>query len=338
MRVVTTLALLFAVPALADAVDVQLSPKALKGKGLPQVIVRITEPVAGVRLVLKRGDGKTLEQRWGGKVGFTRTIDLDQPEGTAHWEGELTVNLPDATSASMPLAFDTELWGPLVMKLDKDKDVDVPGRKVTFTLSRPAAKAWVRVLMDTGALAFEGEVPFSGEPAGTPLTITWPEAPGQVMRVEVKGYDAGGFFTGVELSPWRVDIPHEEVNFDSGKAVVRPSEEAKLDASFALIADAVRKFGRLAELKLFVAGHTDTVGQSDKNLKLSRDRARAIAAAFRKRGLRISIAVEGFGEEALLVQTPDETDEPKNRRAEYIISIEEPAAKGTSFKPKWERL
>lgn len=338
MRFVVTLALLVSSLALADAVDVQLSPKALKGKGLPLIIVRITDRVAGVKLVLKRNDGKTLEQRWGGKPGFTRTIELDQPEGPAHWEGELTVNNPDATQSSMPLSFDTELWGPLVMKLDKDTDVDVPGRKVSFTLSRPAAKAWLRVLMDTGAVAFEGDVPFNGEAAGTKLTVSWPEAPGQVMRVEVKGFDAGGFFTGVELSPWRVDIPHEEVNFDSGKAVVRPGEEAKLDASFALIADAVKKFGRLAELRLFVAGHTDTVGPNASNLKLSHDRARAIAQAFRKRGLRIPISVEGFGEEALLVNTPDETDEPKNRRAEYIISIEEPQTKGTSFKPRWERL
>jgi mono/diheme cytochrome c family protein len=49
---------------------------------------------------------------------------------------------------------------------------------------------------------------------------------------------------------------------------------------------------------------------------ISRARAQSIASWFRHRGLKIAIAFEGFGESALLIKTPDETDEPDETEAE----------------------
>jgi outer membrane protein OmpA-like peptidoglycan-associated protein len=105
-----------------------------------------------------------------------------------------------------------------------------------------------------------------------------------------------------------------------------------------LISDAVQKFGRLADIKLYVAGHTDTVGAKDYNRGLSLNRARSICAYFRREGLRIPIFYEGFGEEALLVGTPDETDEPRNRRAEYIIAIDKPSVAHAPYEANWKKL
>ena len=73
-------------------------------------------------------------------------------------------------------------------------------------------------------------------------------------------------------------------------------------------------------MRLYVAGHTDTVGPSLKNQVLSLDRARAIAAYFRRKGLALPIAFAGFGEQVLKVKTPDDTDERRNRRADYVIA------------------
>jgi outer membrane protein OmpA-like peptidoglycan-associated protein len=74
-------------------------------------------------------------------------------------------------------------------------------------------------------------------------------------------------------------------------------------------------------------------------VKLSQRRAQAIAAWFRKRGLRIPIAFEGFGEHALAVATADDTDEPRNRRVDYILSVEEPQLKASgAFRPAWKRI
>ncbi|MHB8878672.1 MAG: OmpA family protein [Myxococcaceae bacterium] len=338
LRLLALASLLAATQASADAVYVSLSnQRAMLGQTVPAVNVQILEPIAGYRLTLKRSDGKTVDIKGGGRPGQTRILDLSQPEGKFEYEGELLVNLPNGSTSTMPMKFEAALFGPLRMKMEK-KDFDLEKRTVVFRLSRPAGKAHVKVLMDTGRLAMDADVNFNGEPADTPLEVTWPEAKGKVMTVNIQGYDTETFFTGVEISPWQVDIPHEEVNFDSGKWDIRAEEKEKLDKSFRLIDDAVTKFGRLAEIKLYIAGHTDTVGPNASNRTLSLNRARSIGGYFKRKGLRIAVYFEGFGEDALLVQTADETDEQKNRRAEYIIAIESPETKNTPFAPKWQRL
>lgn len=328
---------LISTAAFADAISVSLNARTQMGQSYPSVNVHILEPIAGFRLKLKRSDGKDVDLKGGGKPGQTRTLELGQPEGKFGYTGALTVNFPNGTSSEMPMQFDTEMYGPLHMKLEKG-DVDVPGRKLKFTLSRPAGKAVLKVLMDTGKYAFDGEVPFNGEAANTPLEVTWPEAPGKVMKISLQAYDTGTFFTGVELFPWQIDIPHEEVVFDSGKHDVRADEQSKLDKSYRLIDEAVGKFGKLADIKLYVVGFTDTVGPKDANKALSLNRARSIGQYLKKRGLRIPIFYDGFGEDALAVATADETDEQKNRRAQYIISIENPTVDKSPFPAKWQRL
>ncbi len=332
------LAALLPTLALADSVNVSLTNKALKGKGLPAVHVEILEPIAGFKLTLARDGGKPQEWKGGGKPGTTRTIELTQPEGLAKWAGELVINLPNGTTGTMPLEFGTELAGPITLTVDKDQDVDIAGRKIRFTLNQPCAKAHLKVLMDTGASVVDDDIAFNGEAAGTRLEVSWPEAKGQVLKVELRAYSPAGVFNGIELTPWRIDIPHEEVNFASGKWDISGAETTKLDASFKLVQDAVSKFGALAEIKLYVLGFTDTVGPSASNRTLSLNRARSIGTYFRKKGVRIPVRYEGFGEEALLVATPDEQDEPKNRRAQYIISIDDPSTTNAPFPPRWQRL
>src|SRR5205823_10040192 len=148
-----------------------------------------------------------------------------------------------------------------------------------------------------------------------------------VLRLELRATAADGPAATAKLIPWSVKIPHEEVVFDTGQSAVKPSEEAKLDASYQKIVDAVasvRKAEPSLPVKLFIAGHTDTVGGPDDNRRLSLDRARAIANWFHDRGLPLPIAYAGFGEDAPKVKTPDNTDEAQNRRADYIVGVEEP--------------
>jgi outer membrane protein OmpA-like peptidoglycan-associated protein len=145
------------------------------------------------------------------------------------------------------------------------------------------------------------------------------------LRVEA----ADGTATKVELVPWSVEVEHEDVNFPTDSAVIQPGERGKLDASLAEIDATVKRSQRFVKMKLYVAGHTDTVGPGAKNRKLSLERARAIAAYFRRKGLALPIAVAGYGEDVLRVKTPDATDEPANRRADYVIG---PAAGAPPFK------
>lgn len=69
-----------------------------------------------------------------------------------------------------------------------------------------------------------------------------------------------------------------------------------------------------------IVGHTDTVGSSQDNDALSRDRAVEIRAALVKQGLPVENArVTGRGERELRIPTADGVAEPGNRRVEVIL-------------------
>lgn len=69
-----------------------------------------------------------------------------------------------------------------------------------------------------------------------------------------------------------------------------------------------------------VIGHTDTEGDAEGNEKLGLQRAQAIAKLLVESGLTVKdLAVESHGERNLLVPTPDNTAEAKNRRVEISI-------------------
>src|SRR5258706_334538 len=80
-------------------------------------------------------------------------------------------------------------------------------------------------------------------------------APKNVMRLELRAVAADGPAATVKLLPWSVRIPHEEVVFETGKWDVRPSEEAKLHASYQRIVDAVavaRKSDPTLNVRVFI--------------------------------------------------------------------------------------
>jgi outer membrane protein OmpA-like peptidoglycan-associated protein len=324
--------------ALADAVAVSVTNKAMKGKGTPAVHIEILEPIAGFRLSLSRDGTKPQEWKGGGKPGVKRTIELTQPDGISKWGGELVINFPNGTTGTMPLEFEAELVAPLSLTVDKEKDVDLSGRKLRFSANQPVAKVHLLVTVDSGASIVDDDISFNNEPAGTKLEVSWPESSGKVFRINLRVYGQSGVYNGIELTPWRIDIPHEEINFASGKWDIPDDEAKKLEASVKLVQQAVSKFSSMAEIKLYVAGHTDTVGNNASNRTLSLNRARSIGQYFRKRGVRVPVLYEGFGEEALAVATKDEQEEPKNRRAEYIIAIDDPTAQNVPFQPRWQKL
>jgi outer membrane protein OmpA-like peptidoglycan-associated protein len=227
---------------------------------------------------------------------------------------------------------------PLQVSIDKSK-VDVDGRRLEVKMNRPASHVTIKVFGNTGEVLADETHDFAGKAAGATLVVTWhPSSAEPVARIDVFGHDQHGYYSGVRIVPWSISIPHEEVNFETNQAAILPSEEPKLADSLRKINDAVKEHSELGTIRLFVAGHTDTRGSGEHNLDLSRRRARAIGAWFARRGLKIPIAYEGFGETALLVKTADEVDEPKNRRVDYVLSVEEPRFKTSGRAPSWKGL
>jgi len=102
------------------------------------------------------------------------------------------------------------------------------------------------------------------------------------------------------------------VFFPWNQANLTPVALATLDAL-------VSKFGGSNRPQsLTVAGHTDSSGSDGYNEKLSKDRAEAVAAALKARGLGDSVKVEWHGEKKPRIELPDGTREQENRRVEII--------------------
>jgi outer membrane protein OmpA-like peptidoglycan-associated protein len=229
----------------------------------------------------------------------------------------------------------------LKVAVDKAK-VDLKAHRLEVKMSRPAGKVKITVYGESNAVLADDEQDFSGRAGGTPLIVTWtPASDEPVGKIELRAYDAQGNWVGVELAPWFVNIPHDDVNFRTDSSEIDAAEVPKVDAAFAKITEALAKdtaSGRMhAGITLYIAGHTDTVGSPTHNFKLSQDRARSIAAWFRKRGVKIPISYEGFGETSLAVKTADNVDEIRNRRADYILSDGPPTLSNT-FHASWKRI
>jgi outer membrane protein OmpA-like peptidoglycan-associated protein len=105
--------------------------------------------------------------------------------------------------------------------------------------------------------------------------------------------------------------------FLTGGTDLAPDSQSTMDA---MLADmAARKAAEVV-----ITGHTDTVGGSADNDRLSLARAKAVAATlgatFAAKGVKSdAIATAGRGERDLLVKTPDQTAEPQNRRVEITV-------------------
>jgi outer membrane protein OmpA-like peptidoglycan-associated protein len=313
-----------------DALKLELIAKAQKGQGTPELVVHAETGLKKLTLdVTRSSDGKRVKLE-GGPVSAGREhrfpLELKAP-GEARFEGKLAVITDKGESGEMPIDVKTELVEAIEVKVAPG-DVDLDKHAVKLSASRELKKVEVSVMSDQGTpmgttVADVGELQDGGK-----YQIAWKQSKGTVLRISLKALDADGFFGGVDLFPWKVDIPHEEVNFRTGSFDVDPPEAPKLEQSFKLIEDAIRKYGKLATIRLFIAGHTDTVGTNASNLTLSNNRARALGHWFKKRGIGIPILYAGFGEEMLLVNTADETDEARNRRAEYIVAVDPPPMKG----------
>jgi outer membrane protein OmpA-like peptidoglycan-associated protein len=221
--------------------------------------------------------------------------------------------------------------------------LDLDGHVLQFKMSRPAGTAELVVLGEDGDSIGTGAATYHGEAPGTWLSISWSQpVAARVLKLQLRVMAADGLVSNVELTPWSVTVEHEDVSFATNSAAIAPEEETKLDASVAKISEIVKRSEKFVAMQLYVAGHTDTVGPAAKNLRLSLDRARAIAAYLRRKGIALPIAYAGFGEQVLKVKTPDETDERQNRRADYVVAPRgaPPPFKGPYLKAQaaWKQL
>jgi outer membrane protein OmpA-like peptidoglycan-associated protein len=336
---VLTVALLIAVPAQASSLfTYQIKNQlCLKGRDKPAVVVEALEDFKSIQIQLTRSDGKelTLGPR-AMREGQTYEFGFSQDDGEFDYEGAIVGTYANDESYEVPIYFSVFVGGNLDMEVPRDQ-IDLGSEVLTILLTRPAGRAEVEVIGLDGVLA-QQEYELSGEPAGTPINLEWNAPRGEVLKLMVRGYDKWGFYVQEDITPWSLEIPHDDVHFASGSHVIEETEKPKLDKAFATIMEKVEQYGEIVEIKLFIGGYTDTVDSRSYNQSLSERRARAIAGYFRERGFRAPIRYQGFGEDALALETNDEVDEIKNRRAVYVLAAW-PPARGKNFpRAAWKNL
>jgi peptidoglycan-associated lipoprotein len=153
-----------------------------------------------------------------------------------------------------------------------------------------------------------GSVELTGKRAATRIEIGHPpSAPFTFSEAQVRQ------LFGDALAARPPAPRHFLLYFESGSNQLTPESEKMLTAILAFV-----KVRPVPDLT--VVGHTDTTGTAQANIELGRNRATLIRDRLVAAGLDGSlITAASHGEADLLVRTPDETPEPRNRRVEVSV-------------------
>jgi outer membrane protein OmpA-like peptidoglycan-associated protein len=337
-----TLSVIVGFHALTAHADQGLFSYKLTAKGQtdgpkPSMVLRSSAAIVSGTVSLQRNGKKTKRIKLGRMgAGDERTIALDPPKGTHRFE--VTIEAKTQSGQSSSMRFETEVsWvDPIRLAVDPDR-IDIGTGQLILASNRPLDRVDIEIFggSERPMLRRTQEV---GGSSGD-LRIKWSPPGKEITAIRLTAHDVDGFWNAVLLEPFWVEIPHREVIFDFGKPSWQDSETPKLDDTLKEIKNAMTKYARHGlELRLYIAGYTDTVGSPGDNQKLSRARAKSIGKWFRSKGMKIPIFFQGFGERGLAVKTPDNTAEAKNRRAIYILGNAPPPTSSQIPYSRWSAL
>jgi len=105
----------------------------------------------------------------------------------------------------------------------------------------------------------------------------------------------------------------DNVEFDFGKATLRPSSYPTLD-------DLVDYLNRKPNERIEIGGYTDNIGSDEKNLQLSLERAKSIVAYLIAKGIDNNrLVAKGYGADDPIADNDTDEGRQKNRRTEVKI-------------------
>jgi len=103
-----------------------------------------------------------------------------------------------------------------------------------------------------------------------------------------------------------------EILFDTGKSTIKSESQAIIDEIYKLLKEN-------PSLKVSIEGHTDNVGNSENNKKLSENRAKAVVDALVAKGINQQrLSAVGHGQERPVADNRTEEGRAKNRRVEIV--------------------
>lgn len=161
--------------------------------------------------------------------------------------------------------------------------------------------------------------------------VTLPLGRDYAFNVNRKGYlfysDNFSLKANVPDSALRIDIPLQPLEagasivlknifFDTKKWDLKTESQIELDKLVQLMTDN-------PTVKIEIAGHTDNVGKTADNLKLSNNRAKAVVQYLLSKGIAAGrLSAKGFAEKKPIAPNTTDTGRAQNRRTEVkIISV-----------------
>jgi outer membrane protein OmpA-like peptidoglycan-associated protein len=103
------------------------------------------------------------------------------------------------------------------------------------------------------------------------------------------------------------------IQFETGKAIIKKQ-------SYPILNDVVKAMKENPEYNLEINGHTDNVGDSAKNMKLSEDRAASVRKYLIDNGVQdVRMVSHGYGDTRPIADNSTKEGKAKNRRVEFKV-------------------
>ena len=319
-------------------------------KGEAHLILRANENLPAMEVTIM-GDRQTIKKQLPPlKAGKEHKILWTQNSPSAAYDVKIIAGSAEATAAfEVARATGKARTGEVgrITALATAEDL-VFKHQAAYTASFDVSSHKFEVYNTDGAVIFSDEGGGGQFKANERITFKW-DRNDDVFLVKLHLDGEQGQFADHVLAPMAIEIPHTEIVFDSGKAIIKGEQSPLLDEAAAVAMNKLAAVenakaavgnvlaGNAYVAKLFISGHTDTVGRPGDNQRLSEQRAKAIAEYFHSKGVWSEIYFAGMGEKGLKVQTGDGVDEEKNRRALYMISFQPPSGAAFPSPGAWKK-
>jgi outer membrane protein OmpA-like peptidoglycan-associated protein len=326
---------LLLIASLASAADLQFGyPNHLEGGDKPGLFITPPRAVGELDVECTQGDQVFHWNEQGLPGGATKKFFWERDPAHPSAECVIQARFADDTAEGIVLNLDFTYGASMSVDLGS-ASVDLDAMTVSIDVTAPVDRAELVAYGAGKEILSQREVGLGGGPGR--VDIPWVGDPSEVVILEIKLW-SGSSWAGFTYSPWFLDIPHEDVIFDTNSDRIGEDQEHKLQRTLTQLQEVVEKYGDLVPVKLYIAGCTDTVGSHAHNAELSRRRARSIGHWLRQHGFTYPVYYHGFGEQLLAVPTGDEVEESRNRRALYLVSSNPPPAGSGIPSAGWSAL
>ena len=226
----------------------------------------------------------------------------------------LIVPVPDNNNSQGEVAIGQDDRTTVIDSPMTAAEVDAQGRVEKEVIPRSNKKTLIVLLPDDNNS--QGKIAIGQGDRMTvidsPMTAAEVDAQGRVQKEAISQAEVDKIFAEALAAQ-----PPKQISFilyfEEGSTDV-------LEGSKNTLSELFEEVSKRQAVEVQVTGHTDTFGREVDNDRLSTERMQTIKEMFIKRGLQASfIRAVGRGERELLIQTPDNVREPRNRRVEVIV-------------------